>query len=82
MQEGVHPEQVVLAIALGVGRHAMAHGHHHHLSSGGTAGHAVAPGATVPVNEREDGRVAERVRCWVGALHDLMVLCHENGWRL
>ena len=85
-KRGAPLSKVVLAIALGVGRHAMAHahGHHHHLSSGGSAGHAAAPAPAPPGNGPGNGRGAAGGACAVlggRAVYDLMVLCHENGWR-
>ena len=79
--------KVVLAIALGVGRHAMAHAHgdHHDLSSGGSAGHGAAPAPAPPGYDPENGRGAGGGACAVLgglAVYDLMAFCHEKGWRL
>ena len=86
-KRGAPLSKVVLAIALGAGRHhAMAHAHgHHHLSSGGTAGHTAAPVSTPPRYKLENGGGAGGRACAAlggRAVYDLMALCHENGWRL
>ena len=85
-KRGAPLSKVVLAIALGAGRHAMAHAHgYHHLSSGSSAGHAAAPAPAPPGYEQENGGGAGGGPCAAlggRAVYDLMALCHENGWRL
>ena len=86
-KRGAPLSKVVLAIALGVGRHAMAHAHgdHHHLSSSGSAGHVAASAPAPPAYEPENGPGAGGGACAVLgglAVYDLMAFCHENGWRL
>ena len=85
-KRGAPLSKVVLAIALGVGWHAMAHAHvGYHLSSGGTTGHAAAPASPPARYEPENGRGVGGEACAAltgRAVYDLMALCHENGWRL
>ena len=85
-KRGAPLSKVMLAIALGVGWHAMAHAHvGYHLSSGGTTGQAAAPAPPPAGYEPENGRGVGGGACAAltgRAVYDLMALCHEKGWRL